>query len=149
MGIPPPPEEPDHALLAIEVENKKADNQAKDIELDARIKQEEIETESITRQAIAKLQSDTQIAIARIKGGQSIDLEEVKARFKDAPVQLGEAFETTKAINEQVAESIRQVTEAIEEMKTTAASPIKVVREGGRIVGKEQAGVFTALEDAG
>jgi hypothetical protein len=148
-NIPPPPEEPDHAMLAIEVENKKADNQARDIEIDAQIKKEEIETESITRQAIAKLQSDTQIAIAQIKGGQSIDLEEVKARFKDAPLQLGTALDATKEINEAVTDSIRQVTEAIDEMKRTAATPIKIVRENGKIIGKEQGGVFTPLEDVG
>jgi hypothetical protein len=147
--IEPPPEQPDPTMMAVEIEAQKVSNEAEDEARSAELDKYKADLDAETRTVLAKLNSETQIALAQLKEGQQINVETVKAQLKDAPVQLGEAFEVTNEINNQVAESIRQITEALSEMKAVAESPIKIVRENGRIVGKEVNGRFIPLEDAG
>jgi hypothetical protein len=134
--VEPPPPQPDHTLLAIQVEDKKVEQKAVDDERDAELEKYKSDQDAIVKQEIARLQAETQIALANIKAGNSVNLEEVKARLKDAPVQMGETFEVTKQINEQVADSIREITEALEEMRSAAGADREIVRdESGKVTG--------------
>ena len=150
--VEPPEPGPDYTMMALEVEKQKADNAAADSQLDAQVKAAEIESDERTKELVARIQSDTQIALAQINNGTKIDLEQFKSDIKNAPVELGnKAIQATgqavDQLNLVVAQSIGQVTEALAELKTISESPVKIVRKDGKIVGKEQGGRFTALED--
>lgn len=151
--VPPKEPPPDHTMIALEIENKKADNEAEDESRKAELEAAKITTDADIRRFIAQLQSETQIALAQINNGSKVDLEQFKARLKEAPVELAnEAIQATdKAVadlNQQLRSSIEQVSQAIDEMKRASEAPIKVVRKNGKIVGKEVNGKFIALEDS-
>jgi hypothetical protein len=136
--IPPPQPQPDYTAAALEI--------------DAQLKNKEIETDAAVKELTARIHSETQIALAQIKAGQAVDLEQVKANLRNAPVELGNrAIEATgsavEQLNNQVTESINAITEAIGELKAASEAPVKIVRDKGKIVGKEVNGKFIPLED--
>jgi hypothetical protein len=150
--IPPPQPQPDYTAAALEIEAQKATTSQTDVELDAQLKNKEIETDAAVKELTARIHSETQIALAQIKAGQAVDLEEVKANLRNAPVELGNrAIEATgsavEQLNNQVTESINAITEAIGELKAASEAPVKIVRDKGKIVGKEVNGKFIPLED--
>jgi len=151
--VPPKEPPPDHTMIALEIENKKADNQAADSELDAQVKAAQVQSDADVKRYTAELQSQTQLALAQINNGVKVDLEKFKADVKNIPVEQGNKAinETGDAVRElrAVAEaSIASVAEAIEELKAQQTAPVKIVRKNGKIVGKEVGGQFVPLEDA-
>lgn len=146
--IPPPPEPVDHTMIALEIENKKAENEAVDESRKAELEQLQINTDAQIKELVARINSETQIALAQIKAGQQVDLERFKAELKNAPVELDAKASVVAEINESISNSIRQVSDAVAELKATSEAPIKIVRKGGKIVGKEVNGKFIPLEEA-
>ena len=149
--FPPPEPQPDYTGIALEIENKKADNQAADSQLDAEIKNKEIDTDAALKQYQIDKNAEVQIALKQMDLGGKAEIEVVKADLRDAPIneanQLGKnANDLATKLSETVERSIEQMNSAIEEMKEVQRSPVKIVRENGKIVGKEQGGVFTPLE---
>ncbi len=138
---------PDHTMIALEIESKKVENAAKDSELDAEVKLAQVASDAEVKTAVAQLNSDTQIALAQIKEGQQVNLEQLKARLKDAPTELGKAFDHTSKIAEELSDAVKRVNEAMDELDRKAKAPIKIVRENGKVVGKEVDGVFVPLEE--
>jgi len=143
---------PDHTMMALEIENKKADNEAADEERKAQIDVAKVQSDKEVKEFIARLQSETQIALAQIKAGDQVNLEQFKANLKNAPVELGndliaQQSEAVSMLNQQVTESIQKISDAMDEMKATSEAPIKIVRKKGKIVGKEVNGKFIPLED--
>jgi len=150
--VEPKPQGPDHTMIALEVENKKADNQAQKTETDAAVDKYQTDRSVDIDKYRADLQSQTQLALAQIKAGEAVDLEQFRASLKNAPVELGnDAIKATgdavMQLNQQVAESIGQVQEALSELQSASTAPIKVVRKKGKIVGKEVGGQFVPIED--
>ncbi len=143
QDIPPPPEEPDPTMIALEVENKKVDNQAIDSERDATLDKYKADLEAQTRKELANLNAEVQVALAQLKEGQQINVEKVKANLKVNPIetengQLGvsEAFQTTQEQTQALAETL---TAAIQELKSLSG-PKKVVRDKqGKVTGVEPA----------
>lgn len=149
--IPPPEPPPDYTMMALEVENKKADNQEADSQRDAALKDKEIDSD----EAIRKYQIDTnaqlQLALKEMDTGAKASLEVTKADLRDAPIkeanELGRnANEIASQLSQTVKESIEQMDKAIQDMKAIQSAPVKIVRKNGKIVGKEQGGVFTPVE---
>ncbi|NJN70830.1 MAG: hypothetical protein HC801_11500, partial [Nitrospira sp.] len=87
--VEPPPPPPDYAAMALEIEDKKADNESIDEERTAELEKFKITTEASVRELLQRIQSETQIAIANINNGQKFDLERFKADIKNKPVELG------------------------------------------------------------
>lgn len=139
--IPQPEPEPDYTMLALEVEKQKADNSESDSQRDAAVKAAEIESDERTKEFVARLNSETQIALAQIKAGQAVDLERFKADLKNAPVEMGNqaianTADVVSQLNEAVAASIQQVSDAMAELKEVADAPREVVRDSdGRVTG--------------
>ena len=151
--VPPQEPPPDHTMIALEIENKNADNKEADSQRDARVKVAQIESDAEIRRYTAELQAQTQLALAQINNGSKVDLEQFKANLKNAPIELGNdaiaaQSEAVAALNAQVADSIAQVTEAVETLRAQQTAPVKIVRKNGKIVGKEVGGQFVPLEDA-
>ena len=48
-----------------------------------------------------------------------------------------------------MAEILTDALEQVQEMQATMTAPVKVIRENGKIIGKEVNGTFVPLEDAG
>lgn len=144
--VEPEPEPPDYTMIALEVEDKKANNQAADSQLDAEVKKYEIDTEATLKQQIAQLNSETQIALAQLKEGQAINVETVRARLKDAPVEVGQALDAAQAMQDKLTESLDAIREAAEEVSRAASAPREIVREGGKVTGVKVNGEFKPLK---
>jgi hypothetical protein len=143
QDIPPPPEEPDYTMMALEVENKKADNQAKDSELDAQVKSETAQLDAEIDKYRADLTAETQLILAQIKAGQSVDLEKVKADLKVNPIQVGgenvsvsKAFEAGQRANEQMAQALEGMMDKLGDAIENMAAEKEVIRDkSGRVTG--------------
>ena len=130
--VPPPEPPPDYTMLALEVENKKADNQARDTEVDAEvaIAKEQSNTDIEKYKADlaaamdkyrADLQAETQIAIKQIDAGQKESFERLKANLKVAPIN----GEDGQAI--QVSDAFSAVTKTLEATMSKLDETIKAV----------------------
>lgn len=152
--VEPQPPGPDHTMIALEIENKKAENQARDTQVDAEVDRYKTDVSAEVDKYRADLSAQTQVYLAQIKAGQQVDLEQMKANLKNVPVELGnEAIKATggavEQLSSQVSDSIRQISEAIEQMKSDAEAEIEIVRdEKGKITGKRVNGKFIGLKDA-
>jgi hypothetical protein len=140
--VEPPPPQRDYTGDAIDVEAKKVETEAVDEARQAETDRFKAELDAQTKERIARINSETQIFIAKIKEGEKVNLEEVRARLRDAPVTLGAAFEETKEINDKVSESMSQISQAIEDMRTESNLPKEVVWEKGKIVGVKKGDEF-------
>lgn len=143
---------PDHTMLALQIEDKKAENEATDEARKAELEKYKAELQAEVDKYKADLASQTQIAIANAAEGRAINLEQVKANLKNAPIELGnDAIKAQSQAVNQLAElfsqSMNEVSQAMSEIKATAEAPIKIVRDKGKIVGKEVNGKFIPLED--
>jgi len=147
--IPPQEPAPDHTMIALEIENKKAENQAADTQIDAEVDKYKTDVAAEIDKYRADLQAQTQLALAQIKAGQQIDLERFKNNLTNAPIELDAKSEALGELNNQITESITQITKALAELQAATTAPIKVVRENGKIIGKEVNGNFIPLEDTG
>ena len=147
--IPPPPEQPDHTMIALEVEAEKVKQQEADSVRDAELKQMELALESETRIKTTEMNNQTAIAIQQIKEGQQVNLEATKALLRDAPIEVADALRGTGELGDMVNAAIREMQGALQQFREQAEAPIKIVRENGRIVGKEVNGRFIPLEDTG
>ena len=100
----------------------------------------------------ARIQAETQIYLAQIKAGGSVDLEQMKANLKNAPIELGnQAIAATgsavEQLNQQVAESIAQITAAVAELKDVSNAPREIVRDkAGKVTGVKVNGEVKPLK---
>ncbi len=145
--IPPKEPEPDYTLMALEVENKKADNQALDTQVDAEVKKLIAKLSAEIDKYRADLQAETQLILAQIKAGGSVDLEKIKADLKLNPIQtegqnisVASAFEAGQKANEQMAEALSSTLSELTKAVETIGAPRELVRDksgkptGSRIV---------------
>lgn len=147
--IAPPPEEPDHTMIALEVEAEKVKQQEADSVRDAELKQMELALESETRIKTTEMNNQTAIAIQQIKEGQSINLEATRALLKDTPMDALEALKGSGEMADIVNAAIEEMRGALQQFREQAEAPIDVVRENGRIVGKNVNGRFIPIRDSG
>ena len=91
--IPPKEPPPDHTMIALEIENKKADNEAADEERKSALEELRLSTQSeLDRYKAdldaeldkyrADLQSQTQLIIAQAKGEQTAEIERLRASLR-------------------------------------------------------------------
>jgi hypothetical protein len=143
QDIPPPPEEPDYTMMALEVENKKADNQAQDTQVDAEVKKYQSDLDAEIDKYRADLTAETQLILAQIKAGQSVDLEKIKADLKVNPIQVGgenvsvsKAFEAGQKANEQMAQALEGMMDRLGDAIENMAAEKEVIRDkAGRVTG--------------
>lgn len=146
--IQPPEPGPDYTMIALEIEDKKADNQARDTEIDAEIAvaKEQSSTELDRYKADleasvdkyrADLQAQTQIQLAQIKEGQQANLERLKAGLKLSPIEgddgtvipVGNAFE---AVTRSLGETMSKLDDTI---KAVSAEKEIVRDDKGKVTG--------------
>ena len=139
--IPPPEPPPDYTMMAIEVENKKADSQAKNVEIDAEIDKYKADLEASVDKYRADLTAETQIALAQLKEGQQTNIERLKASLKIADnaigleigdgkvVPVGNAFDALTSTMAEVVGKMNQTLAALSAEK-------EIVRDAqGKVVG--------------
>lgn len=154
--IPPPPEAPDHTMIALELENKKIETEAADEERQAELDKYKADLDSADRRYSTDTNAELQIALAQIKEGQQVNLEKLRANLKANPVDMegeqiaiSDAFKETRDAHHELAGKLEGALErALEEIRSYQESPIKIVRENGKIVGKEVKGKFVPLQDS-
>ena len=151
--VQPQPPPPDHTMIALEIEKQKVDNEAQDEARKAELETFKTSTNAELDKYKAELNAQVQIVIAQLKGGQTVDIENLKAQLRDAPINTANDVgkQNTKAIqelNSAVTDAVKELNAAIAEVKDTATAPIKIVRDKGKIIGKEVNGKFVGIEDA-
>ena len=140
--IPPPEPPPDYTMMALEVEQSKADSQAKNVELDAEIDRYKADLDATVAKYRADLDAETKIALAQLKEGQQANIERLKASLKVADnsvglemadgkvVPVGNAF---NSVVDTVDGQFEQMKEALIEALT---APKEIIRdEQGKVVG--------------
>ena len=141
--IPPPPEEPDHTMIALEIENKKADNTSVDNERDAELEKYRADLNAEMDKYKADLNAQVQLALAEIKAGNSVSLEETKAKLRDAPVlKANEGLKDTesaiKELNIQIGDALGEQVQALQDAIKAMNAPRTVVRDdSGNVIGTE------------
>jgi hypothetical protein len=151
--IPPPPEEPDHTMIALEIEKKKAETQDRNVEGDAELGKYRADLDAEMDKYKADLNAELQLALAQIKSGGQADLEKLKADFKNAPVDRGNdainaQSEALNTLSSGITEFMNAVSDSIKELREQQDAPIEIVRENGKITGKKVNGKFIPLRDA-
>jgi len=135
--IPPKEPPPDHTMIALEIENKKADNEAADEAREAELEQLKISTQAELDKYKADLNAELQIALAQLKAGQQVDVERVKATLRDAPINESNkvAGESTKATTD-LAKTVEKVANAVSQLERRIDAEREIIRdEQGRPIG--------------
>jgi hypothetical protein len=138
--IPPPEPQPDPTMIALDIEQQKADTDATEVESKGRqaVMDDELERFKI------KTNAELQIALAVIKQGGSFNLEEFKANLKNAPVianneALNATNESVQAMNVQLENVLQGAFEQIAQAIESASAEKEIVRdEQGNIVGSRR-----------
>jgi hypothetical protein len=151
--VEPPPPAPDHTETALQIENKKVDNEAADEARGSELDKYKTDSDAAVKKYQTDVNAQTQIALAQIKEGQQINLETIKADLKNAPVELANSTIATTgdAVNrltESVTESIAALNAAVQKIQEDADSPVEIVRENGKIVGKKRGDKFIPISEA-
>ena len=113
-----------------------------------------IQTDSSDKRYQIDANARLQLVLAGKKGDDQLVIEQTKAAIKNAPVELGnEAIRQTgqnvEILAGQMAESLSQFNLALQEIKASNDAPIKLVRENGKIVGKQGSnGQVIRIEDS-
>jgi hypothetical protein len=134
--VQPPPPPPDYTAIALQIEDKKVDQKAEEVKLEAAQR----EIESMREDEVKKYQIDTnaqlQLALAQIKHEGAVDLEKVRAFLREAPDFMAGVIEKTGNQQSQLQEAAERLAETLEALRTAAESPRELVKdENGRIVG--------------
>ena len=125
---------PDHTMIALEIENKKADDEAADEQRKAELDKYKADLDAQAKEQVARIQAETQIYLAQIKAGESVDVGEARQTLTKAAGST--PVGTAKMLNQQIADSIGQITDAIADLKQTATAPKEILRDNdGKIIG--------------
>ena len=141
---PPPPPPPDPVMLALDVENKKVENEAIDEERSAKIEVAKIQSDAEIKELTARIQSETQIALAQIKAGQSVDLEQVKAQLRDVPINASNDIARASAnavadLSTRLTESIAEINAAIQKIDDKVDAERELIRDdAGKPIGSRR-----------
>lgn len=153
-SVQPPPPPPDYTGMAIQVENKKADNEAADEQRKATLEEQKIELERYKAELDAQVKqyqsdtnSQTQIALAQIKSGDQVSLEKLKANLKANPIEvngsrmnISDAFTAVQEANQKMAATLDEAVGKLAEALAATNRPKRVVRDDrGRVTGVEPA----------
>jgi hypothetical protein len=146
--IPPPEPQPDPTMIALEIENKKADNEATDEQRKDETERLKVAADIELKERLARLQSATQIVLAQIQDDPSADLQQVdqvmsavdavSQQVDDVIAAQSEQKDDKKRETKQNADkalnaTLRELSKAVKKL----GGPRKVVRENGQIVGVE------------
>jgi hypothetical protein len=139
--IPPKEPPPDYTMMALEVERQKADNQANDTQVDAEVDKYKTDVAAQVDKYKADLNAELQVLLAQLKTGGTVDTERVKAALRDAPIldankSIQSTGQAVQSLNQQLAQSIAEITSVVQELKDASDSPREVVRdEKGKVTG--------------
>jgi len=134
---PPPEPGPDPTMIALEIEQQKAETDAAEADTAA----EKVRIDAETDLAKANINAHVQIAIALIKAGQQFSLEEFRNNLKNEPMlDNNEALESLRsAINEldiQLQGSLGDQIGTLQQLIEQVGGEKEIVRdESGNIVG--------------
>jgi hypothetical protein len=142
--IPPPEPGPDYTAAALQIEDKKVDNEAVDEERQAELDKYRADLDAQVKQYQVDVHAQTQLALADIKNGSQVDLERLKAGLKVKPIDVdgknlgvSDAFGSLQAAQEQMALTLNTAVATMADALAKANGPKRVVRENGQIVGVE------------
>ena len=146
--VPPPQPGPDHTMLALEIEDKKVENEATDEARQAELDMHKVTTQAELDRYKADLDARVKLAIAGAKDESQLALEETRFRLKNEPIEL--ANDEIRAANDaaqRAIENLEAVTKSVMEMQEAANAPIEIVKDKkGKVIGKRQGGKFTELK---
>lgn len=151
--VEPPPPAPDHTETALQIENKKVDNEAADEARSSELEKYKVDSDAAVKKYQTDVNAEVQIALAGKKGDDQLSLEQVRANLKNAPVELGNQViqQTSDAVSEltiSMTTAISELNKAVDEIKEAAEAPVEIVREGGKIVGKKRGDKFIPISEA-
>lgn len=143
--IPPREPGPDHAMIALEIENKKAENEAADearkaeldkyrADLDAQVKQYQTDVNANVTLAMKKYEQTGRMDVERLKAGLKVN----PIDFEGEQIAVSDAFGAMQQANAQMSETLNQAIAQLAEVVAQTNRPKKVVRDdSGRVVGVE------------
>ena len=139
-------------MLTFENEVQKTQNEAIDEERRAELDKYKADIDSADKRYQTDVNAQVQLILSDKKGEGQLTLEQAKAQMKNAPIELGnrrieETGQAVTALTQTLTESIAELNQAIDEIKTNATAPRKLIRENGKVVGAEVNGQVIRLED--
>lgn len=161
--IPPAPPPPDYTAIALEIENKKADNQAADSQIDAEVNYKKIDTDATLKQyqidkdaelkiALAEYEGQLKLAIEQIKAGKDVDAAAVSARSALTPFKIDGIPATIddmeRTLNDRdsaiavLENELARLEDEGRNLRQYIESPREIVRENGQVVGVRQGDEF-------
>ena len=141
--VPPPEPQPDYTLMALEIENKKADNAAQDSTLDAEVKSTEIATRAEVEKYVADLRAQVDIALEQLKAGHAVDLKGVEYTLANAPIEL--ETQAIRDTGEQVREMKETMSQALSDVQGLI-SELEGFRESEREIERDEFGSITGIK---
>lgn len=130
--IPPKEPEPNPTMIALEIENKKVEQQAEDSQTDAGVDKYKADLDAEVKRFQTEANATLQITLAQIKAGQQVDLERVRAKLKAIHPELVDLEDTS--VLDSITDTLSQINQAI----NTERGSKKIIRENGRIAGVER-----------
>jgi len=139
--VEPPPPEPDPTMVALEIENKKADNEAADEARKAELEQYKADLNAELERYKVDTNAQLQLILAQSKGETSLSIEQVRAQLRDAHVNKANEINTSVSqVVTKMNESLEKMAQAVAELDKKSSGARKVVRDDkGRVVGVEPA----------
>jgi hypothetical protein len=128
-------------MMALEIENKKADNAANDSELDAQVKSQEVATKAEVDKYVADLRAQVDIALEQLKAGHAVDLKGVEYTLANAPIEVeNESIKATGAavgsLTQELNRAIGDINSAISELRDASEAERELVRDDkGQVTG--------------
>lgn len=144
--IPPKEPPPDYNMLALQIEDKKAENDGREIDVDAEVDKYKADLDAEVKQFQARLNAEVQLALASVKGEQSVNLEAVRSRLKGEAEGTEQKIRSAEEVGQKVSETTQGISEIRElltgalaqlgELQSEINSPREIVRDDkGRVTG--------------
>ena len=139
---------PDPTMIALEIENKKADNAAEKAQIDAEVDKYQADLSAEVDRYRADLNAELQVLLARIKAGEQVSAAEMKSKLSITPIEVGgrkatveEAqalLETQENTIDVLDQEVRRMEAEHDEILRLMNEPKEIIRENGKVVGIRQ-----------
>ncbi len=151
--VEPPPPPRDYTGDALDIEARKVQVSAADSQADAEGKKYSTDVDSSDKRYQTDVNAQVQLILADKKGEGALTLESARASLKNAPIELGnQAIQATgdkvAALTSSMTEAIADLRQTIDEIKEDANAPVDIVRENGKIIGKNRNGTFIPIRES-
>jgi hypothetical protein len=144
--LPPPQPQPSEAEIYAQVEQGKAQSaervKGEEIQSNERVKAAELQQKTWQ----ANLDAEVKLILEQMKQGGGVDLEKVKAHFRDAPIrvetqkidQAGKVLEQLVSLQDRQSEQFAELGKRLEGLVAELSAPKRIIRgKDGRAEGVE------------